>query len=168
MVDPLPAGSRLLAEDLSPWSAAINAALTGRMIVKAADQTRNNTTTLVDDAHLQATLTANVVYGFLLVLLYNSGTTPDLKITWSGPAGLDMQWGGLRADTGGALTVPADLTESSTVTIGGIAAGAFAVFGGRVTATATGTWRLRWDQNTATVADTIVRQGSMLLLAQAS
>lgn len=170
MVQPFPAGSRILSEGLDPWSTALLAALKGEVLVKTSDQNFGpSDTTLDDDSALQATIEAGEVYAFALFLHYNSGVTPDLKIGWSFPSGLTMKWYAHRADTSGALLVPGGLTQTSVLTIGGLAADGFALCAGRITGgSVDGLLKLQAAQNTSNASDTKILDGSFLVTLKRS
>lgn len=136
---------------------------------KTADETVNNSNTLQNDDHLFVAVAANAVYDWKLVLHYNSGTTPDLKIGWTVPTSTTMVWGGVIIDTSGAITVAAALTQSSVQAIGGTGSNAFQVFTGTVvTSTTAGTLQMQWAQNTTNLSDSKILAGSELTLIRTS
>lgn len=136
---------------------------------KTADETVNNSTTLQNDDHLLVSVAANAVYDFKLILHYNSGTTPDLKVGWSVPSGTTMVWGGYIADTTGAVTSVAALTQTSVQAIGGSGSNIYQFFSGVVvTSTTAGTLQLQWAQNTLTASDSKILAGSELTLIRTS
>lgn len=63
-----------------------------RVARKAADQTVNNSTTLVDCTGLKLAVGPNEVWGFLLDLHGISGLTATMDIGWTVPAGTTMKW----------------------------------------------------------------------------
>jgi hypothetical protein len=136
---------------------------------KTANETVTNSNTLQNDDHLFVALAANAVYDWKLILHYNSGTTPDFKLGWSVPSGTTMVWGGMIADTAGAVTSVANLSQTTVQAIGGTGAANYQFFTGVVvTSTTAGTLQLQWAQNTTTLSDTILLAGSELILTRTS
>lgn len=128
---------------------------------KASDQTVNNTATLANDSDLSFPVLANAVYELRMLLLYNSGTTPDIKFAWSIPAGLAMTWVVTGFDTTGVLIFGNIDAEGSTRALGGTGGNVAAQVTGVVNVGVnSGTLTLQWAQNTATVANTAVKAGS--------
>lgn len=60
--------------------------------LKTADQTVTSSTTFVDDLHLFVNVQANTQYWVVAFLIYEAGTTGDLKIGWTAPAGAGFNW----------------------------------------------------------------------------
>lgn len=134
---------------------------------KLAIETVNNTAALHNDTELVVSVLASTTYEMHLMLFYNSGVTPDLKIFWTAPAAATLMWGGICADAAGAVSLPGNLSLATTQVVGGSAADASAHFWGIFTTSATaGSLQLQWAQNTATVANTSLYAGSALLLRQ--
>ena len=159
------AGSKLRGGTLSSLITEVR----GVYARKTADETVNNSSTLQNDDHLLVAVAANAVYDFRLVLHYNSGTTPDLKVGWSVPSGTTMVWGGYIADTTGAVTSVAALTQSSVQAIGGSGSNIYQFFNGVVvTSTTAGTLQLQWAQNSANLSDSKILAGSELTLTRTS
>jgi hypothetical protein len=175
MVDPIPAGSRLLAEDLSPWGTAINAALSGGVKVKTSDTTRNSTTTFADDPHLAGiAVAANTNYAVECSFVYNSAATPDFKYQFTVPSGTTFRGFTLLYHPSG-VTVPATMNwiDCNSLTGGvtgmnGAAADVRCVVRGSISVGSTaGTMAFQWAQDISNAGNTIVRQGSWLEVLRA-
>jgi hypothetical protein len=68
----------------------------GGLVVKTADETVNNSTTLQNDNEIFFNGLANAVYFFELIIIVTattSGTSMDFKTGWSLPAGATILWG---------------------------------------------------------------------------
>jgi len=147
------------------FQAAGGSGLTFAKVVKSADETVNNSATLQDDDELLFTPAINKNYGFLLVLLVESSTTPDIKVAFTLPTGADGDWNAQkiwRTDTNvstnnieTAVSMPT--SGATTTTIHPIA--------GRIIMSSTaGSAQLQWAQNTANATDTKVLEGSYLVV----
>ena len=127
------------------------------VIYKTADETVNNSTAFQDDDELAWTLAANTKWVWMLLLLFNSGATPDIKISWTVGAGAVSyaRWG---------ATVNSENTSPGTTEIiQGAAADVTARVYGVFEKDATpGALTLRWAQNTADVSDTKVLKGASI------
>ncbi len=136
--------------------------LTFAKVVKSADETITNSTTLQDDDELLFTPTINKTYGFMLFLLIANNSTPDLKLAFTVPSGATI----LTADSTWSakfLQGTRDGTTATAVTAG--TADLFLVIGGRVIMSSTaGTFNFQWTQNTSSATAEIVKQGSFLVV----
>lgn len=127
---------------------------------KSADETVNNSATLQDDDALGKLLTVSSTYEFELLILYNSGATPDLKFGFTGPAGSSANWAAISNSTP-VVSVPKVLAD--TLTVDGTGADATVLVKGIFVMGATaGGLQLQWAQATANASNTIVRAGSYL------
>jgi hypothetical protein len=135
---------------------------------KTADETVNNSATLQNDDELFVPLLASAVYVYDLHLIYNSGTTPDLKLGWSVPSGTTMLWECCACyDTTGTLVSTGNFTASTVAGFGGTGSDAHAYLSGQiVTSTTAGNVQLQWAQNSATGSNTIMRAGSRFIVKQ--
>jgi len=137
------------------------AVILGTSVVKKIDQTINNSNTIIDDDEVFLPMLANKVYGYRAHLQFISGVTPDLKVTWTVPAGATgtRNSGALArapADTQNITTISTDATSGNeqnsdycgVVRMGGTA----------------GNLQLRWAQNVADASDSKMLAGSYLLL----
>lgn len=149
----------------TPDAARLNA-LSHKVVVKTADQTVNNSATLVDDNELVQALRANSTYKFEIWVLYESGTTPDFKLGFTLPAGATLAYAYHGFDTSlsqtffGTTTIP-----SSGTGFGGNATTApVRMFGSLVTAGTAGNFQVKFAQQTANASNTILKAGSYLSL----
>lgn len=172
MVDPIPAGSRLLAEDLGDWEDAINAALTGWTKHKPGSTSRSNANTgatYTDDPDLTGPVVANGIYtvelkanctvgagNFKQRFTFPSGTLENIDWSYNnGTVTFTSSW--FRATAG----------SSPGGTVAGVTAGATSGFPWRMTATlyvgvTGGTLAWQWAQDSANAANTTVAKGAWL------
>lgn len=144
-------------------------------VFKAADETVNNSAALQNDNDLVLSVVADTKYLLESQIIYDSGTTPDIKFAWVGPAAATLDWTTNALGTGatgvnGALTVGNSVIgDAGVLAAGGVGAGTAVTAMARgilqVGATA-GTLQLRWAQNTADVSDTIVKVRSWMRLTK--
>jgi len=133
--------------------------LTFARIIKSADQTVNNSATLVNDSQLLFTINTSKRYYFMLSLGQNSNGTADLKIGWSVPTDSTMLW-----------SIAAGNSEAKSETDTAMLSGGSAnlceriVHGFITTSTTGGTLTLQWAQNTANASDTKVLAGSTFII----
>ena len=127
-----------------------------RVISKTADQTVNNTSTLVNDNDLFVPLLANRKYYWFSRVRFKSDSTPDLKISWTVPSGAT---GGRRREINNATEVSygtsSNWSGSTGVDRQGYAGG-YVETGGTA-----GNLQFQWAQNTADLSDTTVYKGSV-------
>ena len=158
MTSPFVAGQKLTAEDL--------AALIPSIATKSVDETVNNSSAIQNDDELVLPLVANAVYVFDLVVIYSSGTTPDIKVGFTLPTGATTA---LEADFFDPSLIR-NLIAQTTVPTTGIAMGGNAattgcrIWGTVTTGATAGDMQTVWAQNTANASNTIVRAGSYLLV----
>jgi hypothetical protein len=143
-------------------------------VIKAADETVNNSVTLQNDDHLFFPIEVNEVwYAEALLLCSGASTTADFKFGWTGPTGATSQWGSqaLAGSSGynntATTTDPGrSLTFADSVALGARAATIILTLGGWFFADAThaGNIQLQWAQNTATVENNTVLKNSLLRL----
>ncbi len=130
-------------------------------IVKTADQTVTSSTVLVDDDELLFTPAINKEYGFVLFLLYDADTTPDMKSAFTLPSGASGLKG-TNNDTGANNTE--DVT-TATVSSGFTGQIRTSVTTGQFTMGGTaGNIILQWAQNTSDAAGTIMKTGSYFVI----
>jgi len=130
---------------------------------KSADQTIISNSTLQNDTELAVAVAASTNYDFKLVLLYNSGVTPDLKFGWTYPVGTTMRYS-MQGYTGGVVQ-SFRIIETDVVALDGNASSLSCVCEGTVFVGATaGTLQLQWAQNTLTASNSSVLLGSSLRL----
>jgi hypothetical protein len=135
--------------------------------VKSADQTVNNSATLVNDTELFAAVAASAVYRFELGIRYSTNTTADLKTGWVVPSGALMTFDILGTAAGaGAVGMFAWDSGSSFAFEGSGSTVAFRETGIIKTSTTPGTAQFQWSQNTANASNSKVLANSYLLLTQ--
>lgn len=125
-----------------------------------------SSTTLQNDTDLLSAVAASTTYNVDLWMIINTGTVPDFKFGWTGPAGATFDWS-VQEGTPGALAavLQGPFTIASVPPINGAAADQIVVATGTlVTSVTAGTLRLQWAQNTSTASNTIVKAGSRLRL----
>ena len=155
------AGGITEIEDLSEIS--------GFVVCKFADTSINTDATLNDDPDLVTpTLEANstwVIDGWLWWTA--SGTTPDLKVAFNGPAGADVVWSfisiitsatsnsgaiDIGVQSGGLLATHARVALNGST--GGLVRG-YVTIGGTA-----GAMTLQWAQNTSDAGAVVLKEGS--------
>jgi hypothetical protein len=144
------------------------------VVVKAANETVTSSTTLQNDDELFVSVEANAQYEVSLRLLHDSDNTAaaDVKMSWTGPSGATMFWGGHGANvaesgaSSGTITATNMETHliNETMTFGGgDSTGTYAILGGvLVTSSTAGTLQYQWAQNTSNAIASTVRAGSTL------
>jgi hypothetical protein len=133
---------------------------------KAAAQTVNNSTVLVDDADLEITVASGDVWILRYHLRLTTNASADFKFKITAPGGSTGNIGfrttpASTSGTGGgtglvAVNTEQDLLYASDVT------GGYVGLDGYVTCGGAGTIKLQWAQNTAHASDTQLLAGSML------
>ena len=137
------------------------AGLTFAKVVKAADETVNNSNTFQDDDVLKWAALANKVYMYYMILFMNSPATADLKYTFTIPTGavgdtISGSWSPI------GETIAQGITTSSVVSTDGI--NEVIVTSGRViTGGTAGDCQLQWAQQIAQALDTKILQGSSII-----
>lgn len=132
---------------------------------KPANETVTNSTTLQADDHLLWPVRANAVYTLWMVIYFNSGATPDLKLRFTGPSGYTITWSTIALNASAVTNLAGPLTEATTAVYDGQGANAPIYIDGRVVVGATaGTLGIEWAQNTANASATTVLAGSFGLL----
>lgn len=137
-------------------------------VIKAAQETVNNSVTLQNDDELVSpTLPANTVWEMELVIHCTSSTVADFKSAITLPAGATLN-AALIYDSTSLVTFLLTDTGASRAT-GGAAASISLIYRGilRIAATA-GTAQLQWAQNTAEVSNTTVNVDSYMKLSRIS
>lgn len=153
------AGARLYASTLS----SLITELRPVSVRKTANETVNNSAVLQNDDELAIAVEANLTYDFDAEIIYNSGTTPDIKFAWTFPAGLTMFYAVYAA--GGGVFLGYNEIETSVPVLDGIGSAVGMLLKGTVIVSSTaGTLQLQWAQNTATASNTVVQPGSYIRL----
>lgn len=134
-----------------------------QLIVKETDQTINSSDTLQDDNELLFAVGANEVWQFEGMLFVSTGTTPDFKLTFTGPSGAVGAFGG---EISGASSYSAMFSlalGTASGSLPGFAAGNFVrVFGAIHNGATAGNLTLQWAQFVSDAGDTKVLAGSYL------
>ena len=152
------------------------------LAVLGSEQTVNNTTTLTTLTDFTYALVANATYVAEFVLIYLSGTTPDVKFQWdiSSVSGCTIEWGQTGASAinaaapsgGAAITTYNSMHDvSQTMALAGQGAGpdnkvVVPVFATIHNSTTAGNLNLQWAQNTADASDTKLLVGSYMKITR--
>lgn len=136
-----------------------------RSAYKTANQTVNNSATVVNDTHLSLPIEADSTWVYEINLFGTSSTaTPDFKWTFTGPASPTIvSYWGTPLDT--VISAAPVYGNTFGTTIASATTAAFnGVIGGLVVENGAnaGTIQLQWAQNTATGEDTTVLAGSYI------
>lgn len=170
--------SGLAAEDrLDVWSGTTHLSLTSRALFankfRTTDATAvNNSTVLVNDPVLFATLPTAGRFQFDLTLFYDSSTTADFKVAFTIPAAAVTRWGGVGPSTAVAAGVGTGqfsvaIGSGTAITYGGSGVGtgntvAVMVRGNVLMGGTAGNLQLQYAQQAADPTDSIVRAHSRL------
>lgn len=129
-----------------------------KIIRKTADQTVNDSITLVNDTHLSFNIAANEKIWFQINLYADVKAASDFKAGLTVPAGAEGRW-----STEGNAS--GDWTLANTISWSGTAdRTAVYVYQGIIVNGATaGTVQLQWAQATAVAEDTTVKAGSNII-----
>jgi hypothetical protein len=139
----------------------------------AEAQLANANTTLFNDTHLFLPMQTNAWYALDGMLVWESGTTGDIKFGWTVPAGAFMQrWSLIGIDTTattliGVTNVGISSSAGTTLARGGVAVGTMEVghLQGLVqTAGTAGNLQLQWAQNASEAVNTRLKQYSWIRL----
>ena len=132
-------------------------------VVKKADETRNNTTTLTIDSELAVSLLANKKYSFIIGFYFSSAQTPDIKYAFTLPSGASGRINGSGWSSGVSTT---DDILTIVKLLGASAGGnQMAMITGKIKIDATaGTFGITWAQNTSNASDTTVLEGSWIVI----
>ena len=135
------------------------------VVIKTADQTVNNSTTLVNDSLLKSTLAVSTRYAFECFVVYDSSAVADIKVAFTVPAAATIHYSTIARGATLAVAYAVSNASAGTIGIGADAAGTFAsalIIGHVSMSTTAGDLQLQWAQNTAEVSDTIMKAGSWL------
>jgi len=124
----------------------------------------NNSEVMVDDDELLFAALANKTYIGFMYFFCKGGTTPDIKVAFTLPAGASGIWlnGLWRAGTSldGFVNAVTPDVHSTSVTNGNYLARFFKI----VTVGTAGDCQIQLAQNVATVSDTVIDIGSQLIV----
>lgn len=144
-----------------------------RAVVKTADETVNNSTTLQNDDHLSFAVAANETWFFTMWLAITGvSANADVKMNWTVPAGASFRWGGNGNHSGNAAVFGGQFTAAgspfalgtSADVIQGLAANTMGLsMAGWIYCGATpGTAQFQWAQNAAVAEDVKIIAGSWM------
>lgn len=144
------------------WASIISAPLV--KVYKTANQTVNNSTTLVNDTHLKKALAANEIFEFEAKILYQSGTIPDFKFDFTVPSGATIaNQAAFAAFDVGVTAFSWGLYYGASAIGGNVAAAISIIKGIVINGANAGDLQFRWAQNTADASDTKVLKGSCII-----
>ena len=141
------------------------AALTDVHVVrKSADQTVNDSTTLVDDDELTIPVGANEVWEFHAFILVHSGTTPDIKVAWTIPSGgaFAVTYSD-RVGATSAMNASVVDTHSARALQTSGSDQSIQVWGVYIGSSTAGNVQLQWAQNALEATDTKVLANSYII-----
>lgn len=166
--------TRLVGTDASMGSGQENRVpgltLNGRvpLVVKPSDQTVNNSITTVNDTHLTQYLSPNETMYFHAVLQVDSPVAAGFRVQMSAPAGATLEYGtpsSIKVGTDGGSFSTQNEVSSGNIVFGTTAGGSqryIEIRGRVINGAAAGNLGLKWAQLTATVGDTILKEGSYM------
>jgi hypothetical protein len=129
-----------------------------KRVYKSADETVNNSGVMQNDDHLLFSIGANEVWAYEMLLLLNSGETPDFKFDFTYPSGTVIRY---VTQTSTTSVVEGNATFTISGTTGN---DRYVNSRGVITASSTaGTINLRWAQFSADPTDTKVLAGSHII-----
>lgn len=133
------------------------------LIVKEANESLINSTTLQDDDELLFAVAANEVWQFEGVLQVDASSSPDIKLTFTGPSGSVGSYGCIAQDTSNNIVV-GSTTLGNTTGIATAAQNKIVRYWGAIHNGANaGNLTLQWAQNTLDAGAQIhVRAGSYI------
>ncbi len=120
--------------------------------------TKNANTTLSDVTGLSFAIAANETWLFWIALYYSSGTTPDLKFTFTVPSGCT----GSQGFVGALNSTSASITVTTVIPAAGSAQVA-TISGLAINSTTAGTIQLQAAQNVSDASDSTIFANSHLL-----
>lgn len=162
----------LLTSLLAPGNATSSAGASGSVVIKAADTSRSNTSTLADDPDLTLAVEAGKTYVFeASIAAAAATTTPDLNFGWAGPAGISGWWDFIMDTTTGtgngrrlALSEASGRMNVESTAANDYVARVRGVF----TTVDAGNFRLQWAQFASGADLSTVLEGSWLEVREVS
>ena len=140
------------------------------LAVLGSEQTVNNTATLTTLTDFTYALVTNATYVAEFVLIYLSGTAPDVKFKWdlSSVSGITAA---APSGGGGITTYTAMHDQTQTMAVAGQGTGAdnkvvVPVFATIHNSSTAGNLNLQWAQNTANASDTKLLVGSYMKITR--
>jgi hypothetical protein len=168
VLNPFLAGQDLTAGDLT---AAFDIT---RTVYQTADQTRNNSTSLLSSTDLVLSMAINSSYILEACIIYDSNSTADFKYSFSLPTGATIRqtpWGSDIGDTSIHTMILHDAYDTAGFSAGGVAAGTMMSIkptGRIVMSTTAGNLVVQFAQNVANASDTKLKRDSWLRLTKVS
>ena len=151
------------AAGLAAWVPQSLTALSGipAVVRKGADETVTNDT-LQDDDELLYPVAANEVWKFEVLVLYDSGTIPDIKFAFTVPAGASLAW--RKTQSAPVNTVTASGASADSVGQGAGTVVMDLLHGYVANGATAGNLQMQWAQATNDASDTKVLANSSLML----
>lgn len=150
---------------LTSKGAGVPAEWDGQFVVKAATETISSDNTLSDDAELVGVLAASTAYHVEGLVLFDTGTTPDIQFNWNFPSGGWTFDGEISFDTqdGSSTNEFNKWTEAAAeAQVADGNTGVIKIDGVLVTDATSGNAALQWAQNTSDPGNTSVLLNSHL------
>lgn len=142
-----------------------------QLVIKAADETVNNSATFQDDNELILPVVAGAAYELEAMLLWDSSTTADIQFRFAALAGATGIVGSFMPAVGATISnAGLDIRGINTFSgraYGGGGAGVYVsgMWKGLLTTTTTpGNLTLQWAQAVAEVSNTVLKAGSYMRL----
>jgi hypothetical protein len=137
-----------------------------QIVRKSSDQSVTNSTTLVNDTALAIPLGTNDFVEFTAYIIMTSAATqPDIKYTFTAPAGATIHWLS-NFEEGSSITNNPIITVSGTTTSGNLttanALDVIQVWGTIQTVGTGGSLQFQWAQNNTNATATVVKTNSYL------
>ena len=157
--------------DSDKWASILS--FLGYGVIKAANETVNNSTTLQADDELLLTFSRNCIHVVRASIIHNSNSTADFKFRFNettGSVGATAAFDVIAIPAGGAgLTIQSG-TVGTVFTGEGAGADRAMVVQGWISlgGTNNGTLKVEWAQNTADASNTQVKANSWLELRRIS
>jgi uncharacterized membrane protein len=165
VLTPFVAGQKVPAATLV---AAFDATLYSKY--QTADQTVNNTTTLVSSNDLVVPVVQSGIYIFNSLIMTNSGTTPDFNLNINAPLNSTITATRFGGTTGAPTSLDMSVLTGTTnlaISLGGNAATIAAQPAGIIIISTTpGNVTFQFAQVTATASNTTLKLGSWIQFAQ--
>jgi hypothetical protein len=134
-------------------------------VIKAADESRNTTTTLANDSELTLAVAASTTYLWEACIFFDSNATADYKGQWSVPASASGRFQCTGYALGGAFGMFDNATIGTVQANEGPVAGVVRphfMTGSLTISTTAGNFRWQWAQNTSNGTATITKAGSYM------
>ena len=135
----------------------------GGTLVKAADETVNNSSTLQNDDDLTFSVLANTNYAIDLFLVIDTTAVADAKLNFTAPSGATWDMLAMAQSNTGTLTTFYLGDRAGDLGLDGNGYDRFIIMRIKlVNGANAGSFTLQWSQRTAEVSNTVMREGSWL------